>query len=61
MRTHILISINQQGLRDVSLIAESEKECEKIIETYYKFEPEILDFMSAMKRKVEHCNTPEKR
>ena len=51
MKTQIIISINKNGLKDISLIAENEKECEKVMETYQKFEAEILNFLSAMKEK----------
>ena len=53
MKTQILISINRDGLKDVSLIAETEKECEGIMETYRKYEPEILNFLMAMRRKSQ--------
>ena len=53
MKTQILISINQHGLGDISLIAESEKECEKVMSTYKKFEPEILSFLSALKKRTK--------
>jgi len=52
MKTQILISINKNGLKDISLIAETEGECEKVMETYQKFEPEILSFLSAMREKA---------
>lgn len=52
MKTQILISINTFGLKDIALIAEAEKECERVLETYRKFEPEILGFLSAMRKKV---------
>ena len=32
MKTQILISINSKGLGDISLIAENEKECDKVID-----------------------------
>ena len=51
MKTQILISINQDGLKDISLIAESENECKEVMETYQKYEPEILDFLHTMRDK----------
>jgi hypothetical protein len=51
MKTQILISINTDGLKDISLIAENESECKEIMETYGKYESEILSFLSAMKQK----------
>ena len=52
MKTQILISINRNGLKDISLIAESENECKEVMETYQKYEPEIMDFLCAMRRKM---------
>lgn len=51
MKTQILISIDRNGLKDISLIAERENECKEVMETYQKYEPEILDFLSAMREK----------
>lgn len=53
MKTQILVSIDKNGLRDISLIAETEEECGEVLKTYQKFEPEILNFLSAMRKKAE--------
>jgi len=53
MKTQILISINNSGLEDISIVAESENECKAVMQTYHRFEPEILDFLSAMREKTE--------
>jgi|TARA_R100000501_G_C2598694_1_gene96460 hypothetical protein len=52
MKTQILISINNLGLKDISLVAETEQECERMMETYHRFEPEIVDFVKAMRQKT---------
>ena len=52
MRTQIIIAISAKGLRDISLVAESENECKEVMETYHTFEPEILNFLSAMREKA---------
>lgn len=51
MKTQILISIDRDGLRDISLVAESESECKEVMETYQKYEQEILNFLAAMREK----------
>ncbi len=51
MKTQILIAINRNGLKDISLIAESENECKEVMETYQKYEPEVLNFLCAMRKK----------
>ena len=53
MKTQILISIERYGLKDISLIAETEGECEEVMKTYHKFEPEILEFLCAMRKKAK--------
>ena len=53
MKTQILISLNKYGLRDIALIAETKQECKEVIEAYQKFEPEILSFLTAMRKKTK--------
>ena len=53
MKTQIFISINGEGLKDISLVAETEGECRKVMQTYEKYEPEILVFVDAMRKKTE--------
>lgn len=62
MKTQILISITKNGLKDISLIAGSESEFGEVMETYKRYEPEILNFLSAMKerRVMELFGTQEK-
>jgi hypothetical protein len=59
MKTQILISINANGLKDISLVAETERECEEVMGTYRRFEPEILDFLRTMKSKTEQTAIAE--
>jgi hypothetical protein len=51
MKTQILISITKDGVGDISLIAQTDKECEQVMRTYKFFEKEIVNFLSAMKKK----------
>jgi hypothetical protein len=53
MKTQVMISLDANGLKDISLIAETERECQQVMETYRKFEPEILQFTEALKAKSE--------
>lgn len=50
MNTEILISITKDGIKNICLIAETERECQQVMETYRKFEPEILEFIRAIKQ-----------
>ena len=51
MQTQILITVNKDGLGEISLIARDERECDQVMETYLKFEQEISDFIAAMRKK----------
>ena len=51
MQTQILITVNKDGLGEISLIARNEKECNQVMKTYLKFEREISDFITAMRKK----------
>ena len=51
MNTEILISITKDGIKNIYVIAETERECQRVMETYRKYEPEILEFIRAMKLK----------
>jgi len=54
MKTQILVSIGKNGLQEIALIAEKESECREIMETYERFESEILNFLRAIRERNEH-------
>jgi len=53
MEPQILISLDNNGLQDISLVAEDKQSCEKMIATYKKFEPEILNFLRAIRLQTQ--------
>ena len=52
MKPEIIIFLDSEGIREILLKAESERECMKIMETYKKFEPEILNFICAVRKQA---------
>jgi len=59
LRREIVIRLGADGVRDILLQAETERDCKELIDLYQHFEPDILDFICSTARRAKKEPCPE--